>query len=39
MRVMVDSIVSEKPYGVIFAGTITDEGNRRHGQARAPDGR
>lgn len=32
MRVMVDSIVSEKAYGVIFAGTVADEGSRGHGQ-------
>lgn len=32
MRIMVDSIVSEKAYGVIFAGTVADEGSRGHGQ-------
>ncbi|WP_431201367.1 hypothetical protein ACQ86E_19550 [Bradyrhizobium betae] len=29
---MVDSIVSEKPYGVIFSATVAEEGSRRHGQ-------
>ncbi|MGY3617758.1 AAA family ATPase [Bradyrhizobium sp. USDA 10063] len=32
MRVTVDSIVSEKPFGIIFAGTVADQGSRRHGQ-------
>jgi exodeoxyribonuclease V alpha subunit len=32
MRITVDSIVSERPYGIIFAGTIAEEGGRRHGQ-------
>jgi exodeoxyribonuclease V alpha subunit len=32
MRITVDSIVSEKPYGIIFAGTVAEEGSRRHGQ-------
>ncbi|MGP8122140.1 MAG: AAA family ATPase, partial [Xanthobacteraceae bacterium] len=32
MRITIDSIVSEKPYGIIFAGTVAEEGSRRHGQ-------
>src|ERR1700736_2032566 len=32
MRVLVDSILSEKPYGIIFAGTVAEEGSGRHGQ-------
>jgi exodeoxyribonuclease V alpha subunit len=32
MRIMVDSIVSERSYGIIFAGTIADQGSRQHGQ-------
>ena len=29
---MVDSIVSEKPFGLIFAGTVVDQAGRRSGQ-------
>jgi exodeoxyribonuclease V alpha subunit len=32
MRITVDNIVSERPYGIIFAGTVAEEGSRRHGQ-------
>jgi len=32
MRITVDSIVSEKPYGIIFAGTIAGQMDRRSGR-------
>jgi exodeoxyribonuclease V alpha subunit len=32
MRITVDSIVSEKSYGIIFAGTIADQTDLRHGR-------
>ena len=32
MRIAVDSIVSERPYGIIFAGTVVDQGDRRSAQ-------
>jgi exodeoxyribonuclease V alpha subunit len=32
MRITVDSIVSEKPYGIIFAGTVADQMDSQHGR-------